>query len=427
MQPVDTNDQLVDYLCDRGAIVSKRVELAFRRVDRALFVTEDLSEAVYIDRPFGKSIGGDAKIHHSAPHIYATCLEKLQVHPGHSVLNVGSGTGYLSTMLAFLAGPQGAIHGVEVYAELVQHADLCLQKFNSVPLPEEKADASACPPAEEDSDDEYKPAFDDGRLPRAEDGTDTHVPDVLQLDPQEPLLCELQRTNPGCDTPRACFYAVISADAQILGLLSDEGPARHICALWPGSTVQPMQVDTYLRPASYLKMISAKPSPDVAADLVQDWAIAEHIGFAPPTPLQMAQRCLAFSISQLNNPHDGMSTLGWTAALLPTDISDSIGQLLSSMQFPRASGEVTFAVGNALTLDSRKCPARYDRIYVAAQGEREDLMRLRGFLKPGGILIGPFDSQLLKVTCETLGSGMGAHISAAKHTQQLLPCQACYR
>ncbi len=45
--------------------------------------------------------------------------------PGISFLNVGSGTGYMSTMVGLLIGPYGINHGIEIYQENV---DFALQK-----------------------------------------------------------------------------------------------------------------------------------------------------------------------------------------------------------------------------------------------------------------------------------------------------------
>jgi len=42
------------------------------------------------------------------PCMYAHILELLQVRPGHRVLNIGSGTGYLSLLFAWFAGPNGS-------------------------------------------------------------------------------------------------------------------------------------------------------------------------------------------------------------------------------------------------------------------------------------------------------------------------------
>jgi protein-L-isoaspartate(D-aspartate) O-methyltransferase len=95
---ITSNPALVDSLKKRGAIRSTAVEIALRLVDRADFVRED--GVAYEDKP--QKIGCKATI--SSPHMHAIALEALapQLRPGMQVLDVGSGSGYLTACMALM-------------------------------------------------------------------------------------------------------------------------------------------------------------------------------------------------------------------------------------------------------------------------------------------------------------------------------------
>lgn len=87
-------------LTELGIIQSQEVENAMRATDRG-FYSKYKGEA-YQDHPH--DIGWGATI--SAPHMHAHCLEVLKNHlrPGSKVLDVGSGSGYLSACFARMVG-----------------------------------------------------------------------------------------------------------------------------------------------------------------------------------------------------------------------------------------------------------------------------------------------------------------------------------
>jgi len=81
---------------------------------------------VYQDIPL--PIGFDETI--SAPHMHATCLELLEEHVTENsrILDVGSGSGYLTASLALMAGPGSFVLGVEKHREL---AELSIRNIRS--------------------------------------------------------------------------------------------------------------------------------------------------------------------------------------------------------------------------------------------------------------------------------------------------------
>uniref|UniRef100_A0A7S4PRY4 Protein-L-isoaspartate O-methyltransferase n=1 Tax=Alexandrium monilatum TaxID=311494 RepID=A0A7S4PRY4_9DINO len=112
-----TQQALVDALMEEGCLGSASAIRAFSAVDRARFLTEDCNNDAYLDAPVR-----DGKLHQSAPSVYARALEALELRPGLTFLNVGSGTGYFSALVAQLIGPNAWSVGVERHNELVQLA-----------------------------------------------------------------------------------------------------------------------------------------------------------------------------------------------------------------------------------------------------------------------------------------------------------------
>uniref|UniRef100_A0A1I8BZL4 Protein-L-isoaspartate O-methyltransferase domain-containing protein 1 n=1 Tax=Meloidogyne hapla TaxID=6305 RepID=A0A1I8BZL4_MELHA len=97
------NDELIDNLVDHDSIKNERVERIMRLVDRGKFMPEDaVDENAYKDSAWKSETGEPGFLHISAPCIYANVLEHLDLQKGMAFLNIGSGTGYLSTMAGFL-------------------------------------------------------------------------------------------------------------------------------------------------------------------------------------------------------------------------------------------------------------------------------------------------------------------------------------
>lgn len=91
-------ERMVQQLAQRG-IRDERVLAAMRRVPRHLFVREHLRGQAYGD--FALPLAAGQTI--SQPWIVARMTEVLAVEPEHKVLEIGTGSGYQTAVLALLA------------------------------------------------------------------------------------------------------------------------------------------------------------------------------------------------------------------------------------------------------------------------------------------------------------------------------------
>ena len=99
MSSGETNDELIDNLVEGEYIHTDSVERVFRAVDRAFYYLEDQRDSAYKDLAWKHE-----NLHLSAPCIYAEVMEALKLEPGLSFLNLGSGTGYLSSLAGLIIG-----------------------------------------------------------------------------------------------------------------------------------------------------------------------------------------------------------------------------------------------------------------------------------------------------------------------------------
>lgn len=96
---------LVRLLIDKDVLTDPRVAGAMAAVPRELFVPEDRRDEAYADKVLVTKWDdtGVAISSASQPAMVATMLEQLRVEAGHSVLEIGAGTGYNAALLARLA------------------------------------------------------------------------------------------------------------------------------------------------------------------------------------------------------------------------------------------------------------------------------------------------------------------------------------
>ena len=107
-------NKLAEELVGEGYLKTPRIIDAFKKIDRADFVPEDLRTEAYGNYPlpigFGQTI--------SQPLTVAFMLELLQPKPGEKILDIGSGSGWQTALLASIVGKKGKVIAVEIISEL---------------------------------------------------------------------------------------------------------------------------------------------------------------------------------------------------------------------------------------------------------------------------------------------------------------------
>lgn len=101
------------------------IDKAFDQVDRSQFVLPELTDSADLDMPlpigFGQTI--------SQPTTVRLMLGWLEPQLGDKVLDVGSGSGWTTALLAHLVGPSGKVYAVELVPELVEFGRQNCQKL----------------------------------------------------------------------------------------------------------------------------------------------------------------------------------------------------------------------------------------------------------------------------------------------------------
>jgi protein-L-isoaspartate(D-aspartate) O-methyltransferase len=122
-----TRDQLFKHLESNTRVLkNKLVRKAFADIDRADFVAEDYITEAYDDYPL--PIGEAQTI--SQPTTVAFMLELLNCQRHQKVLDIGSGSGWTTALLAHIVGKQGQVIGVELLPKLVSFGQNNIVKYD---------------------------------------------------------------------------------------------------------------------------------------------------------------------------------------------------------------------------------------------------------------------------------------------------------
>ena len=108
-------DRMIREMVAARGVKDERVLAAMRKVPRHLFIKDHLRAQAYGDHAL--PIGSAQTI--SQPYIVARMTELLEVGKDHSVLEIGTGSGYQTAILALLAR---RVYSLERIAELAREA-----------------------------------------------------------------------------------------------------------------------------------------------------------------------------------------------------------------------------------------------------------------------------------------------------------------
>lgn len=119
---------MIKDLISAGYLKTPRLVEAFQRIDRKDFLLEEYEDEAYVNAPL--PIGYGQTI--SQPLTVAFMLELLQPEQGNKILDVGSGSGWQTALLADIVGDGGKVFAAEIIPELVEFGRKNVSKYNFI-------------------------------------------------------------------------------------------------------------------------------------------------------------------------------------------------------------------------------------------------------------------------------------------------------
>ena len=119
---------LIDDLIEGGWLKDDRIISAFTKIKRVDFVTPGMEELSQLNEAlpigFGQTI--------SQPLVVGFMIELLDPREGEKILDVGSGSGWTTALLAELVGEMGKVVAVELIPELKTFGEANVRKYDFV-------------------------------------------------------------------------------------------------------------------------------------------------------------------------------------------------------------------------------------------------------------------------------------------------------
>lgn len=120
--------EIVDFLIKEKWLKTERIIKAFREIKRKDFLTEETRGFSEINEPM--PIGFEQT--NSQPLTVAFMMEQLEPRQGDKILDIGSGSGWTTALLAHIVGERGAVIGIEIIPELKKFGESNIAKYNFI-------------------------------------------------------------------------------------------------------------------------------------------------------------------------------------------------------------------------------------------------------------------------------------------------------
>ena len=108
--------------------MTPEITQAFSAIHREDFVPPDMKELASLDEALPIASGQTI----SQPYTVAFMLEKLRPKKGQKILDIGSGSGWTTALLAHIVGSSGKVIGIEILPELAAVGKGNVAKYNFI-------------------------------------------------------------------------------------------------------------------------------------------------------------------------------------------------------------------------------------------------------------------------------------------------------
>jgi len=120
--------ELVDNLITSGYLKTQLLIEAFKNINRADFLPDELKNEAGVNAPLPIGFGQT----NSQPLTVAFMLELLQPQVGEKILDVGAGSGWTSALLAHCVADTGKVYAIERIGELCEFGKNNVAKYNFI-------------------------------------------------------------------------------------------------------------------------------------------------------------------------------------------------------------------------------------------------------------------------------------------------------